>query len=169
MSEGTSILKAIIEGGSRKQETVSEKLIYDTVAKPGFFGIPAFLKKLHDSVVEFFNESTNNSRIINDNIGKLLKEVRNIPTLHDELHNAELDIQLKNSLIAELEVKLEDTKAELDLKTEVLLDLERNDYFQVMQQALIEATKALRDGRDADFTELTNKFNEATAKVKSIL
>lgn len=168
MSEGSELLNKIMQDSRNKKEIATREL-YDDSDSPGFFNFPSFLKKIHQFLVSFFNESKNNAEVLNANIGKILIEVRNIPGLHEDLRKSELDNQIKDSEISDLNDELKELKAELSLKDEVLNEIKNKDYMGLMNQYLLEMTKAMRDGRDPDYTELSDKFNVLKEKVKGIL
>lgn len=136
---------------------------------PSIFSIGKYISTLYQNFTTLFSELSDNLLIINQNIGKVKAAVSDIPGLQGKLKQAEIDLELSVNENEDLYNENKELKAEVDLKTEILKEIADKDYMSLMQQAIIESTKALRDGRDVDYIAINAQFSELSAKVKSVL
>jgi hypothetical protein len=178
MSEEIPPLRRIIQQGREKaaqeirKEVTSEKV--EAAAEnipdaPSIFSLPKYVHSFYKGIVKLFTELFDNIAILNQNLGTIRADVRNIPGLHDELQKRDIDLTLSFNEIAELKKELAEATAENDLRGEVLKEISEKDYFGLMQAAIIESTKALREGRDVEFTTISAQFTDLSTKVKSVL
>lgn len=150
-------------------EEVESPQINAAAEKPSLFKLPAAVQKISGDVKKMSGLMQEEHKVINENIGILLKEIRNTTGYKAKI----LELEAK---ISELEVIAESKDGLIaDLKTEVAL---RNETMSKIRDALtafdveaayLDLIRTMRDGVQVDINSKKKALEGVLAEVALIL